>query len=89
MMPTAFLPVLKLLSRAFPSQTDTDFEGALATLYDASDALIKVCTHVAHKPMHPVSIQCCIYMLKWSAAWLEVTCHSVVIQGYVHPANAA
>lgn len=48
-MPTAFLPALKMLSRAFPSKTDTDFENALATLYDASDALIKVC-RVAYMP---------------------------------------
>ena len=40
--PTAFLPVLRVLSRAFPTKTDLALEDALATVYEVSDALIKV-----------------------------------------------
>ncbi len=39
------MPLLRVLARAFPSQVLVDLEDALATLYDASDCLIKVITY--------------------------------------------
>ncbi|KAL3134381.1 hypothetical protein ABBQ38_006635 [Trebouxia sp. C0009 RCD-2024] len=39
--PKVFMPVLKILSHAFPTNTDLAMEEALATVYEASDALIK------------------------------------------------
>ena len=39
------MPLLRVLARAFPSRQLVDFEDALATLYDASDCLIKVNTN--------------------------------------------
>ena len=40
------MPLIRVLARAFPSQQLVDFEDALATLYDASDCLIKVITNI-------------------------------------------
>ncbi|DBB12325.1 TPA: hypothetical protein ACH3X3_006414 [Trebouxia sp. C0006] len=39
--PPVVMPLIRVLARAFPSQQLVDFEDALATLYDASDCLIK------------------------------------------------
>ena len=39
------MPLIRVLARAFPSRQLVDFEDALATLYDASDCLIKVITN--------------------------------------------
>ncbi|DBA69441.1 TPA: hypothetical protein ACH3X2_012787 [Trebouxia sp. C0005] len=39
--PPVVMPLLRVLACAFPSQVSADLEDALATLYDASDCLIK------------------------------------------------
>ena len=43
--PPVVMPLIRVLARAFPSQQLVDFEDTLATLYDASDCLIKVITN--------------------------------------------
>ena len=42
LVPKTFLPLLKTLAAAFPSKVDILMENSLATMYEASDALIKV-----------------------------------------------
>ena len=42
--PPVAMPLLRVLVRGFPSQVLVDLEEAHATLYDASDCLIKVLT---------------------------------------------
>lgn len=42
LLPKVCMPLLKILSHAFPTKTDLAMEEALATVYEASDALIKV-----------------------------------------------
>lgn len=44
--PPVVMPLLRVLACAFPSQVSADLEDALATLYDASDCLIKVITYI-------------------------------------------
>ncbi len=44
--PPLVIPLLRVLAGAFPSQVSADLEEATATLYDASDCLIKVITYI-------------------------------------------
>lgn len=72
--PPVAMPLLRVLVRGFPSQVLVDLEEAHATLYDASDCLIKVLTDtpVLCRIESDNQLSCC--PLAGYSQWYPVQC---------------